>query len=172
MSTAELLYSVAFYLAFVVYLLFGAYIISLNSKLILHRVFFMLCLVLCLWAFTFSIANSAPDYATALFWRRVSAFGWGTMYSLLLHFILILTGKEKLLRQAWTYLWLYLPAAATVYVFALHPGLVSQQYNLMQTAVGWINVSANNRWDWYFNLYYLIFTVAGVGLIWQWGRQS
>ncbi len=171
MNILPFYFSLFFFVAFAIYFFFGIYILVLNTKALINRVFFLLCLALCVWSFAFSIANSAPDYETVLFWRRVSVFGWGTMYSILLHFILILTEKNRIVKKVWVYLMLYLPAALIVFAFSLYSDLATGQYNLVNTSAGWINVSVNNLWDWFFNIYYAGFTITGVWLIRQWGRS-
>ncbi|UNC93142.1 EAL domain-containing protein [Candidatus Contubernalis alkaliaceticus] len=166
------IFSLVFFITFAFYFFSGQYILSLNAENKLNRVFFAVCLSLALWTFSFSIANSAPDYEVALFWRRVSSFGWGVLYSLLLHFFLILTERSTILNSRWHYMLLYLPAAVTIFVFGFYSESARAQYNLVNTAAGWTNVSANNWWDWYFNVYYAGYALAGLCLLWLWGRRS
>lgn len=164
--------SLILFLAFGIYAFWGMYTLSLNAKRMLNRVFFVACLAMCIWTFCFSIANSAPDYDTVLLWRRMASLGWGLLYALLLHYFLIITRKRRLLEKRWIYLLVYLPGILTVFVFGAHPDLAAGQYNLIRTAVGWINVPVNNWWDWYFNTYYISYAVIGLLLLWQWGRNS
>lgn len=172
MNALPLFFSLLFFVAFAICFFFGVYILSINIDEKKNRVFFILCLALCIWSFAFSVANSAPDYGTALFWRRVAAFGWGSMYSILLHFIFILTEKKWIMKKVWACLLLYFPAAVVIFAFSLYGDLAAGQYNLINTSTGWINISVNNFWDWCFNIYYFGFTIAGVGMIWHWGRSS
>ncbi len=137
----------------------------------LNRLFFASCLSLSIWAFCFSIANSAQDYESALFWRRLTSFGWGTVYSILVHFFLVLTERKKILKNKWLYVLLYLPAAVNVFAFGLSD-TARGQYQLINTTMGWINVSANTWGDLYFNLYYVSFTIMGLWLLWNWGKKS
>ena len=170
--TLPLLFSLIFYATFSIYVFFGIFVFISDMKSLLNRVFLILCLPLCIWAFSFAISISAPDYDTALLWRRIAALGWGTMYSFLLHFILILTEKRTVLRRKWIYLPLYLPAAVNVYAFALNEALAKAQYKLVNNTFGWHNTSANSIWDWIFNVYYAGFTLIGLVLIWRWGASS
>lgn len=164
-------FSLVFYIAFVAYFIFGIYIISINTKSILNRLFLILCLALSIWAFCFSIANSSQDYEAAIFWRRLSSLGWGTVYSVLLHFFLVMTEREKILKKSWLYILLYLPAMGNIYFFGFS-GFARGQYTLINTAMGWINVSKNAWGDLYFNCYYVSFTITGLWLLWNWGRKS
>lgn len=165
------IFSLILFIAFSIYFILGIYILSINTKSKLNRLYFMACMALSIWAFCFSITNSAQDYETAILWRRWSSLGYGTIYSLLLHFYLILTERNKILRTKWIYVLLYLPAVVNVYAFG-YSDTAKGQYKLVQTAMGWVNVSANSWGDLYFNLYYILFTTAGLLLLWNWGRTS
>ncbi|HYE68477.1 MAG TPA: histidine kinase N-terminal 7TM domain-containing protein, partial [Anaerovoracaceae bacterium] len=164
-----LTFSLIFFAAFAAYFFFGLYVLFLNVHSNLHRVFFLSCISLCIWAFSFSISNSAPDYDTCLFWRRIACLGWGTYFSLLLHFILILTDRNRLLQKKWLYMLLYFPAAVNVFAFCLYGEIAVKQYHLIKTDAGWVNVLEGTVWDIWFNCYYVIFSIISVGLILQWG---
>src|SRR5690554_6417956 len=164
-------FSFVFFIAFAIYFSLGIYTISINTKNMLNRLFFLSCLSLAIWAFCFSMANSAQDYETALFWRRLSSLGWGTVYSLLMHFYLIVTERNKVLSKKWVYVLLYLPTLVNVYAFG-YSETARGQYELVDTAMGWVNVSVNSWGDLYFNLYYILFTVTGLLMVWSWGKKS
>lgn len=173
MANIPILFSIVFFLVCTFYVFLGVYILKINSHGHINRVFFLLCISLSFWAFGFSISISASDMETCLSMRRVSALGWGSFFSILLHFILILTGKNNILKKWWIYVLLYLPSAVTIYVFALsNEKMLMEQYNFVYTSHGWINVSINNAWDWLSDIYYVCFTFVGVGLVWKWGRKS
>lgn len=169
--TLPYIYSLVFFIAFAIYFTLGMYTISLNSKSMLNRLYLAACLALSVWAFCFSIANSAPDYETAMFWRRLASVGWGTVYSFLLNFYLILTEKHRVLKKKWVYVLLYMPALVNVIAFGLSE-TARKHYKLAETSVGWVNVSANTWGDLFFDLYYVLFTLTGLWLLWRWGRGT
>lgn len=168
MDQTPLVFSLLFFLAFAVYLFFGLYIINMNPKASLNRMFLAICISLCLWSLGFAIANSAPDIETCLLWRRVSALGWSTIYSLMLHFLLLLTGDGYSKRSRKLFLLLHLPAIVSIYVFAVSPEITAMQYHLAKLHTGWINITAQNGWDTFFNIYYITYGVACLGVIWFW----
>jgi len=170
MNTPQLFFSLVFFVAFAAYFLLGHYILCLNPRAVTNRVFFALCLALSWWAFSFSIAISAPTYESALIWRRISAWGWGSVYSILLHFVIVLTEQGKRMSSMWLAL-LYTPALINVITF----GLLKQSeglYHLVQTPVGWTTVSSSTGWDWHFYAYYIGFTMVSVVLLWRWGKRA
>ena len=172
MEQAPLLFSLLFFMIFVIYLFFGIYIIYMNSKANLNRMFFCVCISLCFWSLGFAIANSAPDLETCLLWRRVSALGWGTMYGLMLHFLLILT-DNKYYKKNWRLcLLLHLPALTCIYAFAASGRITATQYNLVKVHSGWINIAVQNGWTTFFHVYYISYILACLGIIWLWRHKA
>jgi len=165
-------FSLVYLAAFFTYFCFGAYVLFLNSRALTNRLFAAACLTLCVWTFTYSIVISAPDYHTALFWRRLSALGWGTFHSVLVHLCLSMTGRYRLLSKPWVYFLLYVPAIINVYVFGASEEWSSVQHVLVKTGTGWTNVFANNLWDLYFNVYFVGFDVAAMWLLWRWRCET
>lgn len=172
MEIQPLLVSFIFFLIGATYVFFGSDVVLINSKEKSHRVFFVLCIFLSVWAFSFALAVSAPDRETCLFWRRVSALGWGVFPGILLHYILILTQRNQLLKQWWIYFVIYMPAAVLLYVFALSRDLTIIQYNFQRTAFGWINVPGNNIWDRLYDVYYFGSILVVLVLLADWTKNS
>lgn len=165
------IFSLVFFIAFAIYFILGIYTLSIHTTNRLNQLFFAACLALSIWAFCFSIANTAQNYEAALFWRRWTSLGWGTVYSLLLHACLILTERNNILKNRWTYVLLYLPALVNVFAFG-YSDAARGHYRLINTATGWVNVSANGWGDVFFNLFYASFTLSGLMLLWNWGRKT
>lgn len=163
--------SLIFYMAFVIYIFMGIYCITLNAKEHLNRVFLAFCFCISIWAFAFTIFNSAGSYEEALLWRRISSLGWGTAYSVTVHFVLVLTGADSILKKKRTYAAIYLPAALIVFIFGIYTRTSSRQYNLVQTTAGWGNIYPNNFWDMVFNFYYISFSLIAAVLLIRWYKK-
>jgi len=164
--------SLVFFVALLFYFFMGIYVLSLNINSKLHRIFFLICISLSIWSLSFSIANSAPTYDLCFLWRRISALGWGTMYSLILHFTLILTGKKKILKNKWFLVALYFPCIIKLYVFFLNKDMAAKQYNLIETYAGWINITKGTLWDILFSVYFLSYSIISISLAFSWGRKA
>ena len=165
-------FSILFYLACVAYVVFALYTLLLNPKGAMNIVFFAVCTATALWAFAFAMGNVATGTEDAFFWRRVATFGWGPMYSFLLHFFLLLTERHRLLKNKWTYGFIYVPSLINIVVFSLYEPLAKTQYNMVQIATGWINLAPKGLWDTYFNIYYIAFTLLGLLALWSWGKGA
>ena len=98
----SLLFSLLFFTAFTIELFISLYVLNLNPKGKLNRQFFFISIALCFWSLGFAMGNMSPTMGDCLIWRRVAAAGWTTAYSLLLHFVLILVGKDRDLKK-WYY---------------------------------------------------------------------
>lgn len=169
--TAAFWFSILFYVSFVIYSMFGSYILFLNAENALNRLFFSVCLSLSVWCFAFSIANSAPNYEMVLFWRRISVIGWGVVYSILVHYALILTRPKGYRIPKILYLMIYIPSFFSIIIFGASSYSVTT-YHLVETGVGWVNISQGGIWDVLFTGYCLGYGLWVLVLIGRWGYRS
>lgn len=165
-------FSLIYFSICVVYILFALYVVFLDMRSKINRLFFTLCLLLGIWTFSYAIANSAPDQETALIWMRVAVFGWGMMAALFLHCVLAMTGKEQFLKNKWLYVLLYLPGAVTVFVFGISGGLAAEQYQLINSGAGWVNIADHGAWLRFYYIYAISFSLAAIYLLWGWQKRT
>jgi diguanylate cyclase (GGDEF)-like protein len=169
------LFSILFFLVSVVSIVSGILVLLNNPKAPGNRCFFAIVIAISFWSVGLGFANIAPDAATCNTWRHFSAIGWGTIYAIVLHFFLIITGKKTILKKWWFYLFLYLPAIICLLAFAIPSSLNPNPYNLQRTEFGWVNVKTiaeHNIWDWIFRVYYIGYSLIGLMLLLQWGRRA
>ncbi len=171
MDNRVFLLSIVFFIFFIFYTIAGLYVFFKSPKKPINRVLLAALVSLSLWTFGFTIAISAVDYETCLFWRRFSALGWGSFFAVLLHFSLMLTEKKDLLKRWWVYILLYLPAGIVIFAFAVSNSLAPTLFNLVETEWGWINQAQNTVWDLFFSSYYIGYSLASMVMIWRWGLQ-
>ncbi|MDD3521008.1 MAG: EAL domain-containing protein [Actinomycetota bacterium] len=166
------LFSILFFSSCIVSLASGIFVLLNNRKAPANKCFFALIMAIALWSAGLAIATIAPNAAIAEIWRRFSALGWGTAYSILLHFILILTGAKTILKKWWFYVLMYLPALITVLAFAIPVGINPSPYKLYRTEFGWMNISQNNIWDLIFYAYFISYIIIALVLLLRWGKKS
>ena len=167
-----LITSLLFFAVGTVVLTSGIFTLQSNHKTPANRAFFALTAAIVIWSSGMAMSTTANDAATCEIFRRISAVGWSTVYAILLHFILIITGRAPSLRKWWFYLCLYLPAFFSVFAFAVPNPMNPFPYNLHQTAFGWTNTSQHNIWDWMFYAYYIGYALIGLLLLYRWGAKS
>ncbi|MBS3975613.1 MAG: hypothetical protein KGZ75_02625 [Syntrophomonadaceae bacterium] len=164
--------SLIFLITSAVYFFAGLFVLSYNSRSALHRLLCLSFLCLSWWGFAFAVANAAPDYETALFWRRLAAAGWGIYYSLFLHYVLLLTERNALLQKYWLYLFLYLPALLNVFLYGICDQTALQAYHLVQTPAGWVNMAGILALDLAHLAHYIGFALTGLVLLLTWGMTA
>ena len=166
------LFLILFISVSIVSMVIGLLVLFNNRKASAGKSFFALILSVNIWSIGLGLATVAPDAQTCEIWRRVSSFGWGAAYAIILHFILIITGFDALLKKWWFAILLYLPATLSILSFGIPSGLNKTPYNLHRTQFGWINIAENNIWDWFFYAYYISYTIVGLTLLLRWGRKA
>lgn len=171
MGNIPMIFSLLFFIAFILELAFGVAIMYMNPKGRLNRQVFLSSIALCFWSFGFVMSNSAETMEIGLFWRRFSAVGWTTAYAILLHLLLILTGKDNLFNRK-HYILMYLPAIIFLYIYALSSRISIGQYNIVEGLHGWVNISVNNIWDILFYVYYIGYVIIGLLILSNWRKKS
>lgn len=169
--------SIIYYCTFIIYILSSIYIISLNYKASINRVFFLLLISLSIWSFSISISTSATDYESALLWRQISTLGWGTLYSLLLHFLILLINTDETQNlnvkpNKRLLFFLYLPAIINLMLYWIIKPIANNEFHLVQTFYGWTNINLSTSFSWFFYLYYFINVGLTIGLLILWRRKS
>ncbi len=163
-----LIFSLLYFLTFMLHGGLGAYMFYKNPKSPVNRIFFILCISLAIWSFAFSIAVNAPNLETCLFWRRVASAGISVYYCLILHFVILLTNHHWFTEHKKVQIFLYLPVLIFAWVYSLSPTLAPEQYELILTEIGWLKLSLSSFWDYLFNLYFMVYMLIFSKVIWDW----
>ncbi len=138
-----------------------------------NKIFFVMCLDLSFWALMDMLMSAVTDAGTATLFRRYAVFFWGTFYSILLHFIIVLTKKERLLNKPWAVLILYSPAAFSIYLYFFLKPVTS--VDIVRLSSGWafLNpIGYGLLWDNFFNLYYVSYVITSILLLWIWSKNT
>lgn len=160
-------------LAFLVagfHLVLGVYLLKSNPRAALNRIFFLICVSLAFWSLGYSFLQGAATKEQAWFWFKVSSPGWTLTPSLLLHFLILLVRREKLLDRRGAYLALYAPA-----FYFLGRALFGEMgvVDFVDSPFGWSGVYGPLSVGYAIYLvYFSSYTLFGLWLVWQFGRES
>lgn len=124
----------------VFYLFIGSFSLTYDSRNRLNRIFFAQCFDLSLWAIMLMLMNAAPDAATATMFRRTSVIFWSLLYCLMLHFMLTLVRKDKLLNKPLILILFYLPSIITIYLYLFYQPVPVE--HLIRLSYGWAYYSS------------------------------
>lgn len=159
------LLTLLYFFCLIAYLYFGFYLFYLAPNKTLNKVALALYISLSIWSFSFIFMHSAPDKETAVFWLRISSLGWSSLFSIMLHFFMLLGNIEKPLQKKWLYPLIYLPAIIFIYHFFFQDYLNTNL--IIDTPLGW---SYSIEWPYslFLGLYYLGYSLLCllVGIIW------
>ena len=122
---------------------------------------------LAIWSFSYSVALAAHTAEQSIFWRCVTVFGWGIIYSIFLHFVLVL-GNSRLLKRRMTLVVIYLPAIINIILYAPFGIFGPKQYKMVQTQFGWVNTFPTTVDSYWLFFYYIAFGVVSIVLLFRW----
>ncbi|HSR03728.1 MAG TPA: diguanylate cyclase, partial [Proteiniclasticum sp.] len=146
--------SVVFYGSLILYFYMGMYILSLDTKDRIHRLFFYLCLSLSTWSLTSSLLSHVELKETAYLVLAASIWGWGFVYSFLLHLVILLTKLEKKMKP-WQWIALYVPVPVTMALF--YGNLMYSRIfaRIELSSIGWNYDRASMAWFMWMRFYYI-----------------
>jgi diguanylate cyclase (GGDEF)-like protein len=165
LDSLALTYAVVFSIIATVSAVLGIVSLTSEEKNDQTWLFFAIAVCLSVWSLGFAMSVAAPTEALCLIWRRFSALGWGSLYAVFLEFSISLAMPRRRLFQDWTALVRLIPAAVTVYVFAVSGGTAQAQYRFVRLPAGWTNAAVNNGWDMFFYAYMGSYVLASALLL-------
>lgn len=163
--------SVIFYIFGYFYAVFGSYIVVTNATSKINRLFLSLTSSMAIWSFAYSISNSAATAESSAFWRCTSVFGWGVFFSVLLHFILVLTKTESRLNKWVTLVLIYFPAVVNIILFAPFGFIGMKQYKMVRTVFGWVNTLPLDTGKVWLNFYTIGFSFLCLVFTLRWWKK-
>jgi diguanylate cyclase (GGDEF)-like protein/PAS domain S-box-containing protein len=155
-----------------VYIFMGMLTLFKDLKSKINRIFFTICMNLSFWAFINALMVASVDARSATFYRRLMTLSWASFYSEVLYCIIYLTRKESYLKKPWHHIMLFFPAVFSIYLYFFQPATAN---DIVRIPYGWAFLEPQNRgilWNYFFNVYYISYTVAGVFMILNWGKKS
>lgn len=152
------------------YLYLAGYILRSNRRERLNQIFSLICLSFFFWSFAYTFLPAAPSREQAWFWFKLSAVGWTLSPSLLLHFMILLSGRQRWLERRWVLVLLYAPGLAFLAQALFgHLGVV----DFISTPFGWSDVYGPLTPIFAaYLLFFPLYISTGLWLVWSWGAHS
>ncbi|MGV8981230.1 EAL domain-containing protein [Clostridium sp.] len=167
-----IIFTALYLLCGITYVIIGTLTYFNDSKNKLNRIFLILCMNLAFWAFMFTFKNRSIDAKAACFFHVYSTFAWASVHCMLLHSIIILTGKESFFKKPFVYFVFYFPALFSIYLYFFQPPTAR---DFVKTNLGWVHIIATDRgfiWTNFFNIYYFSYTAVTVFLLFKWWKNT
>lgn len=151
-------------------LLLGTYVLGRNRFEPLNQVFFFISLGFAVWSFACAFWPTAPTKDYAWFWYRLSSLGWAITPSLLLHFLILLSRQDRLLRGWWSYALIYAPGV--FYFLQVQFGYLGV-VDFVRGPYGWSDVYGPMTVSFAgFLLYFSTYISFGMMLVFLWGLRT
>lgn len=146
----------------ITFFLIGSYVIYLDRNAVLNRVFALFSLSLALWSLSIVLIMISQDAQSRTLASVFAAIGFTTFASISLHFFLIYTKKEQLLKKWWIYLVVYCPPLVFIYQAFIGEFLGN---GFIHTQYGWIIViQTSSIWFWLFTVFYLVTGMLNISM--------
>ncbi|MGB3365955.1 MAG: diguanylate cyclase, partial [Acidaminobacteraceae bacterium] len=156
----------------IIYVFIGLVIYFNNKRSRLNQTFLGICMLLFLWTFFLALMSATKDASVATLFRVLSVFSWGTLYSLLLLFIIFLTENSKYLKTKLHYIVIFLPTFMSYYLYILDPVTID---HIVKIDIGWAFLNPTDKsflWNVFFNTYYSIYMIIVLILLIRWYRKT
>jgi len=153
-----------------IYVGVSAYLCDSQSKL--NGAFFVMCFDLALWSLMLTLMNVLNVAESAVIFRRIATLFGSIFYYLMLHFVLILVKKKKLLSTPITPCLLFVPALVSIFIYFFYLPISANDF--IKNDFGWALLAKSNGfiWDNFYRIYALTYTFVCIFLIYEWGRNS
>jgi PAS domain S-box-containing protein len=163
-------FSLLTFLTFAIALFLGTYVRRLDARSASNRMFFRFCLALAVWAFASTFVYPERDPAVCWRWYRLSALGWTTFPALSLHFFVLLSKNERLLRSRFLVALMYLPAVICLYR-AWTGTLLAVGFE--PSELGTVEIQDPSSW-WFraYVAYFGLYMLLGLALVLRHARHS
>lgn len=159
------------FLAFAVYLVIGIYVFHKEQRASITRVFLFQCITLAIWSLSYSFIYSETNKEAILSLYKISAIGWVTFSSTLVHFFTLLTGKNNILKKWWYYVLVYLPPV--VFLIRLYSSGSLMANDFIFTPYGAAELQdIHSPWSKIFILFWTSYTMTGFLMVWNWGKKA
>lgn len=149
---------VAFIYAFVAFK-----VLYKNEKRLQNRLGFITAFLLTVWAVLCAISRYEEPMIDPI--SGYAVFGWGVLYTMLLHVSLMISGMDKKVKHQWFLLLMYFPSIMNIILYIPEsPVLLSLTDFLFLT-----NESVSIIHNYFIRFYYIIYvgTTIGVLVVWQ-----
>lgn len=150
-------------LAAILYFAFGSWALRSAPDAPTRTIFFLLNVAVGLWSLSTAALVAAPSAELALTVYRLAGVTWIPLPSLLLHFLLLVSGERPLRRRPWIGVPVYLPMVA----FLLRLPFDSMGVVRFEASpVGWVEVwQGSSAWWNGFVVYGIAYPLIGLGLV-------
>ncbi|MCB2295825.1 EAL domain-containing protein [Clostridium algoriphilum] len=155
-------------ICFIFYLFLGIYSYKKDKKSKVNVVFFALCICTSFWAIGYAFMLISPNIKVANLWRLVSSLGWCSFSAIWIFFTFSLN-NEKLKND-------FNKIKFSLYISSIIFFVSNLMYQpskvLIKKFYGWVSYVPTSIMGTAFIMYCLVTSIAGLKIIFSWGKNS
>ncbi len=162
---------IIYFVTGVIYQLIGYYALNINKRAKANQLFFVIMMLLSLWAWSYKNMTAAISPEKALYHWRISTLAWGSFFSILYHFIDVLYKPER--KRTWKfYFVVYFPALINILIYSFGGDNTNLINSITKTAYGWDTIKLMPTVSYYFLCYYVLIIGAGSYTLFKWCKST
>jgi len=148
----------------------GVYLISINPKKAVNKIFFLLSLGLAIWALSDAFTYNASTKDAAFIWHKIGSIGWTFAPAFFLHFFILLSEKKLRYLGGGNIILIYIPS---LFFFYYEVGIGFMLQDFVLEAYGWREIiNKKGFMPYVFDIYYLTYLSYGFWVVYRWGKDS
>lgn len=155
-------------ICFVLYLFLGVHIFRIDKESKINSTFFALCISASLWAIGYAFMLIAPNIKVANLWRLVSSLGWCFFSAIWISFTFSLKNINQKRSSIKIRFLLYISSI----IFFISNLMYQPSKVLIRKYYGWVSYTPTTIMGTAFMLYFSVVSIAGLIIIFLWGRDS
>lgn len=164
--------TIMFLLVALIYILMGVHTLSQDVNDSRNRVYFVITFMFAFWGIINATMFLITDANIAAEARKNMVFSWGVVYSVIIHFTLLLSKPKPKKTSLLHYMILYIPALINVCLYFFDPYMANE---LKLTDKGWFIESyyrTSVLWNYYFYFYYVLSVLASLIILLRWNKRT
>lgn len=159
--------SIIFLLSSLIYALFAVNVLNWNDENKTNKTFFVMCLLLSVWSYSYAFCIAAHSVEKAIFWLQVAAIGWCLLYPLTNIYLLQLQEYKFAKNKKMIFLFL-LPGIILMILHTSFGDFSRAQFNPVMTIYGYINKDVLSPVYTFYTIFYIVNAIIFTFLVIRW----
>ncbi len=149
--------SAVLFVSFSLYAVIAAFSVVLDRKSKVNISLFLICLCYMVCCLSNAIVIVISDPQQVVFFRKIAALGWGSVYSYILYFSLLMTRNTRIINSRLVKALIFIPAILNCLVYSIFSSKIGYWYYIIKQSERWQFLPTNFGWDIVYTLYTIIF---------------
>lgn len=152
------------------YTILGTKVLSKYAKNRSNILYFLACISVAIWSFSFGMADFSDTLEQAITWHQISSIGWSFFCPLLFLLILSLKKSPKIENKL-VYFYTLLPGFINLTIHLLLGDFSRKNVHVIQNDYGFVHTQFNTFGNYYFAIFMTIFSLLMAFELYLWRKD-